>query len=94
MPQFRDAARCGVTMILSFTGRLDHLFDDMRRCRLIGIAHPKIDNIFPVLSSLKLEGLNLREDIRRESLDSIKTFAQPHELPLTVFRYSPTNSSR
>jgi hypothetical protein len=77
-------------MILSLAGGLDHLLDDMRRCRLIGIAHPKINNVVPALPRLKLKGLNLREDVRRESLDPIKTFAQPHELPLNVFRYFPS----
>ena len=76
-------------MILCLAGSLDHLLDNMRRCRLIRIAHPKIDDVFALLPSLKFEGLNLREHIRREPLDSIKTFAQSHELPLTVVRSFP-----
>ena len=36
------------------------------------------DAILAALPSVELERLHLREDIRRESLDSIKPVAQPH----------------
>lgn len=73
-------------MILPLAGRLDHLLHNMRRSRLIGISHPEIDNILTTLPRFKLQGLNLGEDIRWQPLDPIETFAQPHELPLTVCR--------
>ena len=71
-------------MILPFTRGLDHLFDDMRGGGLIGIPHAKVDDVFTPLPCFQLQRLNLRKDIRRQSLDSIKPVAQPHEVPLTV----------
>jgi hypothetical protein len=70
-------------MVLALPGCLDHLLDDVRRCRLVRIPHAEIDDIFTALPSVKLERLHLREDIRRKSLDSIKPVTQPHDPPLT-----------
>jgi hypothetical protein len=66
----------------------------MRRSRLVRIPHSEIDDVLAALPSLKLEGLHLREDIRRKSLDSIKPVAQPHEVPLTILVTSNFPPSR
>ncbi len=71
-------------MILPFTCGFDHLLDNVRRGRLIRIPHAEVDDVFTPLPCFQLQCLNLREDIRRQSLDSIKPVAQPHEVPLTV----------
>jgi hypothetical protein len=70
-------------MVLPLPGCLDHLLDNVRWCRLVWIPHAEIDDIVAALPSFKLERLHLREDIRRESLDSIKPVTQPHDPPLT-----------
>ena len=53
----------------------------MRRCRLIGISHAKVDNVFSSLAGFQLQRLNLRKHVGRKSLDPIKSVAQTHGVP-------------
>ena len=39
---------------------------------MIGIPHPKIDDVLPTMPSLKLEGLDLCKHIGRKALETVK----------------------
>jgi hypothetical protein len=39
----------------------------MRRRRLIGISHSKVDDVLATVAGIELQGLNLGEHIRRKS---------------------------
>jgi hypothetical protein len=53
-------------------GRFAQLFDDVTRGGLIGITHPKINNIFAPGARFLLQLSNDIEDIGRESLNALK----------------------
>ena len=59
-------------MILPLFRRLDHIIDDMIRCRLVGISHAEIDDVLAVVPGLEFEALDLRKHIGRKSLEPIK----------------------
>jgi len=48
--------------------RLGELLDDVIRGRPIGIAHAEIDDIAAAGARLRLEGIDLGEDVGRQSL--------------------------
>ncbi len=79
-PQLGNPLGGRVTMVMRFARRLDHLFNDMRRRRLIGIAHPEVDNVFTAPARLLLHRRDNTEDIRRKALHPWK-FRQ-HAEPL------------
>ncbi len=53
MAQARDTSRSGVAMILAIPGDFDEFIDDVRRGRLIGIPHPKINDVLATMTSLE-----------------------------------------
>ena len=62
--------------------RLDELLHDMIGGRHVGIAHAEIDDVLAARAGLRLELVDLLEDVRRQSLDSVEIAV--HELvPLT-----------
>jgi hypothetical protein len=61
-------------MRVTTTGGLDHLLDDMRWRRLVGIAHAEIDDVLAGGTRLRLELTNDIEDVGRQSLDAGEMF--------------------
>ncbi len=62
-------------MIFPLARRFDQFLNYMGWRRLIGVPHTEIDDILTTLPGLQLEGLHLRENIRRKPFDSIKPVA-------------------
>jgi hypothetical protein len=52
--------------------RFNQFGDDMRRRRLVGIAHPEIDDVFTGSSRLGLHVVHFIEDVGRQSLYAVK----------------------
>jgi hypothetical protein len=50
-------------MILAVPGDFNEFIDNVRRGRLIGIPHPKINNVLTAMPSLKFQRLDLRKHI-------------------------------
>ena len=71
-PQPLDTARGGVAIGARFLDRLNHLLDDMRRCRHVRIAHAEVDNVGTARARLSLQAVDLFEDIGRQALDAVK----------------------
>ena len=59
-------------MIAGFLNSLGQLVDNVRRRGQVRIAHAKVDNVFALRTSILFELVYDIEDIRRQSLDSIK----------------------
>ncbi len=59
-------------MGITALGRFAQLFNDVGRSGLIGITHPKINNIFAPGARFLLQLSDDIEDIGRESLDALK----------------------
>ena len=64
----------GIAMGFWVVSGLTKLFDDMRRCRHVGIAHTKIDDIAFFRTQLRFQLVDLLKDIRRQLFDTIKLF--------------------
>ena len=59
-------------MILAVPGDFDQFIDNMRRRRLIRIAHPKIDDVLTTVPSFEFESLDLRKHIRWKPFEAIE----------------------
>ena len=70
--QPRDAARGRVPVILRVLRGLDELVDDVLRRGHVWIAHAEIDHVLAASSSLGLEVVDDRKDVRWKALDSIE----------------------
>src|ERR1700733_4900647 len=51
---------------------LDHLGDDMRRCRAVGVAHAEVDDVLAGASCLRLGGVHLGKDVGRQAADAVE----------------------
>ena len=69
-----DAARHRIAVRLGVLHRLDQLGDDVRRGRPVGIAHAEIDDVAPLGARLRLQRVDLGEDVGRQALDAIELF--------------------
>jgi hypothetical protein len=63
MTKARDPSRSRVAMILAVPGHLDEFIDNVGRGRLIGIPHPKIDDVLATMPRLEFQRLDLRKHI-------------------------------
>src|SRR3990167_2369633 len=70
--QFVDTFGSRIAVIMAFLRCLDQLGDNVRRCRLIRVAHAEIDDVFSSPSRLLLQVIDDVEDIRREPLDALE----------------------
>ena len=66
--------RCRIAVRLRVLHRLDQLGDDVRRRRAVGIAHPEIDDVAPLAAGLRLQRVDLGEDVGRQALDAVELF--------------------
>ena len=57
-------------------GRLQQFIDDVLRCRLIRVAHPKIDDVFPARARSGFQLIHNVEDIRWKAFNSGKIVFQ------------------
>ena len=70
--QALDAARGGIAVGARVAHRLDQLLHDMLGRRHVGIAHAEIDDVVAARARLRLELVDLLEDVRRKPLDSVE----------------------
>src|SRR3989304_3380305 len=70
--QFVDTFGSRIAVIMAFFHCLNELGDNVRRCRLIRVAHAEIDDVFSSPSRLLLQVIDDVEDIRRASLVSLE----------------------
>ena len=70
--QARNALGGGIAVGARLAGGLDQLVDDVLRRGQIRIAHTEIDDVGPAVASLRLEPVDLLEDVRRQALDAIE----------------------
>ncbi len=70
-------------MGLGVLHRLDQLGDDMRRGRPVGVAHAEVDDVAALGARLRLQPINLGEDVRRQALDAVELFGHggAHRFP-------------
>ena len=69
-----DAARGRIAVRLRVLHALDELGDDMRRGRPVRVAHAEIDHVAPGGARLRLQRVDLGEDIGRQALDAVEFF--------------------
>ena len=55
-----------------FCDRLDQLGDDVRRRRPVGVAHAEIDDVATGGARLRLQRVDLGEDVGRQALDAVE----------------------
>ena len=55
--------------------RLAQLLDDVLRRRQVGIAHAEIDDVVAARAGLRLQLVDLLEDVRRQPLDAMKVLS-------------------
>ena len=48
------------------------LFDNMLRCRQIGVSHAEINNVFTLCPRLRFQLIDTLENVRRQSLNAGK----------------------
>jgi hypothetical protein len=70
VPEFGDACRCGVPVILRFFRRLYELFHNVARGRDIRISHSQIYDVDPLAPEFDLELVHHLEHIRRQTVHS------------------------
>ena len=59
-------------MRIAAPNRFPQLLDDVRRCRLVRVAHAEIDNVFSAGTGGLLQFTNDIEDVGRETLNALK----------------------
>ena len=59
-------------MRIAALNRFTQLLDDVRRCRLVRIAHAKINDVLSASTCGLLQFTNDIEDVGRETLDALK----------------------
>ena len=67
-----DAFGLGVTVRVAALNRLTQLLYDVWRCRLIGVAHTKINDVFSTRTRGLLQFTDDIEDVGRETLNALK----------------------
>ena len=80
--QARNAARRRIAVGARHRDRLDQLLDDMRRRRHVRIAHAEIDDVGAARARLRLQPVDLLENVGRQAPDAVK-FAVHALVPLT-----------
>src|SRR5262249_50606051 len=80
-----DAARYRVAMVLRLLHCLDELRDDVRRRRMVRIAHPEVDDVLAAGACCGLQVPDDVEDVRRQTLDAWKLHATSRRLVSTGF---------
>ncbi len=56
--------------------RLDQLFDDVLRRRLIGVAHAEVDDVLAPSAGLGLQVIDDVEDVGRQAFDALEVGVQ------------------
>ena len=72
LPQAGNTFRCRIAMGARITDRFHQFFDNMLRCRQIGVTHAEIDNILAIRARLRLQLVDALEHIRWQSIYAMK----------------------
>ena len=72
LAQTRDPPRVGIAVGALVSHRFHQLLHDMGRRGGIGIAHAEINDVLTGRAGTRLHGVDLGEDVRRQSLDAGK----------------------
>src|SRR5690242_2002785 len=69
-----NSARRGIAVGARLAEGVLELFNDMSRCRQIGIAHAEIDDVRSRVAGLRLGLIHLFEHVRRQAANAVKVF--------------------
>jgi hypothetical protein len=70
LAQLRDAAAGGVPVVARVAGRLGELVDRDDRRRDVGVPEAEVDDVAPGPPRLRLQRVDDREDVRRQTRDA------------------------
>ena len=73
-------------------GSLDQLFHDMRRSRLIRVAHTKVDDVLAGSSGSGLHRVDFCEHVWRKTLDAMKFVLHSSYIRLTMTPKDPATA--